>query len=88
MFIRFTCLDDYTGKIQDKKKTIISKEDRELNFDLFYKCFKKLNIQVTASLLQQYLFKYINNPLEVIENINELKDLYNSTTDENKELYS
>ena len=55
----------------------------------FYDEFKNLNIQITASLLQQYLWKYINNTVDVIANIDEIKDLYDQTNLETeKNLYT
>ena len=88
MFNRFMFLDDYKGMLLDKPVDIINKEKQKEYFDLFYESFKKLNIQITASLLQQYFFKYINNPKTIIDNISELKELYDSTTDEKKDLYT
>ena len=55
----------------------------------FYDVFKDLNIQITASLLQQYLWKYINKPDEVVENVDEIKELYDQTNLETeKNLYT
>ena len=88
MFNRFMFLDEYKGTLLDKSINIISKEKQKEYFDTFYDSFKKLNIQITASLLQQYFFKYINNPKTIIDNISELKELYDSTTDEKKDLYT
>ena len=35
-----------------------------------------LNIKVTTSLLQQYLLKYMKKPVEAIENLGELKKMF------------
>ena len=37
-----------------------------------------LNIKVTTSLLQQYLLKYIKKPVEAIENLAELKKMFDT----------
>ena len=83
MFMRFIYVDE------DINKTPFKKEEREKTFNEFYDKFKSLNIQLTASLLQQYLWKYINKPKEVIEKIDEIKDLYDQTNLETeKNLYT
>lgn len=46
----------------------------------FYKKFKTLNINVTISLLQEYMFKYLDEPQKAIENIHDLKTLYDACT--------
>ena len=83
MFLRFVYVE------ADIKKEEFKKEERNKTFVEFYDGFKSLNIQITASLLQQYLWKYINKPKEVIENIDEIKDLYDQTNLETeKNLYT
>jgi len=83
MFMRFIYVEE------DIKEQITNKEERNKIFTAFYDEYKKLNIQITASLLQQYLWKYINKPKEVIENIDEIKDLYDQTNLETeKNLYT
>ena len=83
MFMRFVYVEE------DINERITNKEDRDKIFTTFYDEFKNLNIQITASLLQQYLWKYINNPVDVIANIDEIKDLYDQTNLETeKNLYT
>ena len=49
--------------------------------DEFYKELNTLNIKITTSLVQQYLFKYLDKPQDAIDNISELKKMHqNSTT--------
>jgi chaperone BCS1 len=53
----------------------------ETNSDIiqsFYNECCKLNIKITTALLQQYLMKYIDNPKDAIDNINEMKDMFSS----------
>ena len=53
----------------------------ETNSDIiqsFYNECCKLNIIFTTALLQQYLMKYIDNPKDAIDNINEMKDMFSS----------
>jgi hypothetical protein len=52
--------------------------ENEEKAEEFYKVFKKCNISASVSLLQQYLFKYLNNPDGAIENIDEIKKMYDS----------
>lgn len=69
----------------------LNEENDEKNyFTKFYKSFKDLSISITTSLLQQYLFIYLDKPEKAIENINELKDLRDKSFDKNEEknLYS
>jgi chaperone BCS1 len=45
----------------------------------FYQKCQELNIPtITTSLLQQYLMKYIDEPIKAIENIDEIRKLYES----------
>lgn len=55
----------------------------------FYEAMRSLKIDVTFSLVQQYLLKYIGNPRLAIDNINEMKLIHNNTVDtKNSGLYS
>ena len=56
----------------------LTNDDKNLA-DKFYDAVKGLKIKVTFSLVQQYLLKYLDNPLLAIENINEMKLIYNSS---------
>jgi chaperone BCS1 len=42
----------------------------------FYNECSKLNIKITTALLQQYLMKYIDNPRGAIDNIDEMKTMF------------
>lgn len=42
----------------------------------FYDACCSINIKITTSLLQQYLMKYIDMPQEAIDNIDEMKTMY------------
>jgi hypothetical protein len=44
----------------------------------FYEAVQRLNINITTSLLQQYLLKYANQTELILENIDELKTIYDS----------
>lgn len=58
----------------------------------FYSECCSLNIKITTSLLQQYLMKYLDQPEKAIENIYELKTIYNQCKTSNEadetDLYS
>ena len=48
----------------------------KIQTDKFYDELVYLNIKVTTSLLQQYLLKYMKKPDEAIENLGELKKMF------------
>lgn len=87
---------DYANKYQIefmfyKFMNLSKEEDKETNyFKTFYDEFKKLSIKITTSLLQQYLYIYLDKPLDAIKNIFEIKEMKNKSTDINSEknLYS
>ena len=86
-----TIKDDTTTNNEDdnikEKKT--TKEEKNKIFDEFYTEFKKLQIKLTACLLQQFLWIYVNNPQGSIDNIDKLKELYDqSNLDGDKNLYT
>jgi hypothetical protein len=54
----------------------------------FYDKIKTLDIQITPSLLQQYLFKYLDKRQEALDNYLEIKDLYDKVNKSDKGLYS
>lgn len=45
-------------------------------FTEFYSRFKELNIDVTMSLIQEYMFKYLDDPESAIKNVAEIKQLH------------
>ena len=45
----------------------------------FYDGVCRLNIKVSTSLLQQYLMKYCNNSKETIDNLDDLKKMFEDT---------
>lgn len=53
-------------------------EDKKIANE-FYDGICKLNIKVSTSLLQQYLMKYCNNSRETINNLDDLKKMYEDT---------
>lgn len=58
-------------------------------FAEFYTKFKELSIDVTMSLIQEYMFKYLDDPDSAITNIDEIKSLHMAcVTDKKGELYT
>ena len=53
-------------------------QDKILSNSFYEKCCM-LNIKITTSLLQQYLLKYIDNPQDAINNINEMKICFDAS---------
>jgi len=62
--------DIYT-KFTQPDETVIKEQ-----VNRFYSECCSLNIKITTSLLQQYLMKYLDEPEKAIENIDELKTIY------------
>ena len=71
---------DYAVKeqINDIFKDFTSETNNDV-IQSFYDACHKLNIKITTALLQQYLMKYIDNPVEAIKNIDEMKTMYDKT---------
>lgn len=53
----------------------------------FYDEYVQLGISTTISLIQEYLFQYIDDPTAAIHNLSKLKELYTQTTEKTAELY-
>ena len=67
--------------IKEQIMDIYKEFTSETNTDVilsFYDACHKLKIKITTALLQQYLMKYIDKPVEAIENVDEMKAMYNS----------
>lgn len=65
--------------IKEQIMDIYKEFTSETNTDVilsFYNACHTLNIKITTALLQQYLMKYIDKPLEAIENVDEMKKMY------------
>ena len=56
-------------------------------FNTFYKGFKKLNLDVSCSLMQQYLFQFVDDKENVLKNIDQIKTIYQDTKKEKANLY-
>jgi len=70
MFIKFSDLQE--------------KEEQNSKFTKFWDALKNVNCKdkLTTGLLQQYLFKYLDDSDAMIENVEELKDIYQSLNEE------
>ena len=77
MFIKFSNLQE--------------KEEQNNKFIKFWDVIKNVDCKdkLTTGLLQQYLFKYLDDSDAMIENVEELKDIYQSLNEEkNSNLYN
>jgi len=73
--------NDHTIKPDEDIRKIIAQE--------FYEAVKGLNIKITTSLLQQYLLKYANQAASIVENVDELKTMYDACNKQSEaKLYS
>ena len=67
-------------EIKQMFSVFMKNEDIGDKAEVFYNKFKDLHIQISASLLQQYLFKYLDNMDATMNNIDEIKDMYDKST--------
>lgn len=75
-------------QIKDIYKSYMGEFYTEDYFKDFYNKFQELNIKAPVALIQEYLFKYLDNPNDSIENIDEMKNIYVSCYKNNAELYT
>lgn len=54
----------------------------------FYELIKSLDIQITPSLLQQYLFKHLDQRQEALDNFEEIKVMHDKVVKSKKNLYT
>ena len=62
-------------------------ETRQTYFETFYTEFKKIRLDISCSLMQQYLFLYIDNYAECLKNINDIKKIHQDTQKEKANIY-
>jgi hypothetical protein len=63
-------------QVKEMYKVFMEKSFDETHMEKFINEFKKLNIECTTALLQQYLFIHMDNPQSAIDNIYDMEDLY------------
>ena len=73
---------DYMNKEQlyDMFKNFMEDGFTEEKFIEFFKKFQSLNLKVTVSTMQEYLFQYIDEPNEAINNLKQLNELHKSVS--------
>jgi mitochondrial chaperone BCS1 len=64
-----------TAQIKEMYRVFMENKFDDAEMNHFVDEFKTLNVHISASLLQQYLFKYFDNPKEALENINDIKTI-------------
>jgi chaperone BCS1 len=69
---------DYAVKeqIMSIYKDFTSSQNDDEILEFYNECSKFNNIKITTALLQQYLMKYIDNPRGAIDNIDEMKTMF------------
>lgn len=55
--------------------------------ETFYKAFQTLNIKAPVALVQEYLFIYLDVPDMALENIDEMKDIYDASFKKSADMY-
>lgn len=81
---------DYAKRSQVRdiyKAYLGSKYDADM-FKVFYSAYQELNVKCPVSLIQEYLFKYLDNPQGALENIDEIKELNDKSTKSTVNVYS
>lgn len=74
-------------QIKDIFKAYMDEQYNDEHFENFYKGYQDLNIKAPVALIQEFLFKYIDSPLEAIKNIDEMKDIYDSSFKTSVDMY-
>ena len=69
-------------------KAYMEDEYTDALFNDFYNSYHKLNIKAPVALIQEYLFKYLDKPLEAIENIDDMNEIYISCYKKSSDLYT
>mgnify|MGYP000280085460 CR=1 FL=1 len=79
----------FNASMEDSEKYNDDEDNKMLNMDSdnFYKAFQKLNIKAPVSLIQEYLFIYLDEPNKALENIDQLKDIYDASFKAHADLY-
>ncbi len=75
-------------QIQDMYSKFMGDLYTDEKFKEFYRGFAALGISTTISLIQEYLFKYIDNPDAAISNLDELRGLFEASNKPAAELYT
>lgn len=80
---------DYIKKEQLKSlyKTYMEEAYTSDLFKEFYRAYSDLNIKCTVSLIQEFMFMYLDNPKGALENINYIKELNEKSTKKEAEVY-
>lgn len=75
-------------QIQDMFNRFMGELYTDEKFKEFYRGFAALGISTTISLIQEYLFQYIDNPDAAISNLAELRVLFEVSNKKSAELYT
>jgi hypothetical protein len=80
-------------QVKEMYKVFMEQNFDEDKMSKFVDEFRGLGVNIPHSLLQQYLFKYLDNPEDALENISDIKTIKQSCTtntnrNENDKLYS
>lgn len=75
-------------QMRDMFSKFMSDGFKEDKFKRFYSSFRELKVQVSVSLVQEYLFKYLDDPDKAIENVDEIKVLYEQVKDKDANMWS
>ena len=67
-------------QLYDMFKNFMEDGFTEEKFIEFFKKFQLLNLKVTVSTMQEYLFQYIDEPDEAINNLKQLNELHKSVS--------
>jgi hypothetical protein len=77
-FIQFTYIKK--EQLVEMYKVFMENNYSEDKMNLFIKTYYSLNIKCTTALIQDYLFRYVDEPDDAQENIDMIKDIKNEST--------
>jgi len=75
------------SQIKEIYKAYMEMDYSDDKFKDFYRAYQELNIKPSVSLIQEYLFKYLDNPDGALEHIDDMKDIYDNSNKAKAELY-
>jgi hypothetical protein len=75
------------SQIRDIYKAYMGSSYDSDSFITFYNSYKELNVECSVSLIQEYLFKYLDNPSGAVDNIYEIKDLKENSSKAKANVY-
>ena len=75
-------------QLEEMYKIFMEHNYDESKMKNFIKTYNSLNVKCTTALMQNYLFRYVDQPDEALEHIDDIKDMKEKTTlDKEADMY-